>query len=109
MKQKTHLSKREIAELQAMRADQRALIIGMAQREAKRLADAKTVGLKEKLASNSDLQRRKRLTQQERTLQAIEIVAKNKKERMELFTGKDYSYEEAKKQTIKLAEKINAK
>lgn len=109
MRQKTHLSKRELAQLQAMRADQRALIIGMAQAEAKRLADIKTIGLKEKLASNSDLQRRKRLTQQERTLQAIEIVAKNKKERMELFTGQDHSYEEAKAEIIKLAEKINAK
>jgi hypothetical protein len=109
MKQKTHLSKRELAQLQAMRADQRNLIISMAQAEAKRLADFKTIGLKEKLASNSDLQRRKRLTQQERTLEAIEIVAKNKKERMELFTGQDHSYEQAKLETIKLAEKINAK
>jgi hypothetical protein len=109
MKQKTHLSKRELAQLQAMRANERALIIGMAQAEAKRLADIKTIGLKEKLASNSDLQRRKRLTQQERTLEAIEIVAKNKKERMELFTGQDHSYEQAKLETIKLAEIINAK
>ena len=109
MKQKTHLSKREIAELQAMRADQRALIIGMAQREAKRLADVKTIGLKEKLASNSDLQRRKRLTQQERTLEAIEIMAKRRKERGELFTGKDQSYEQARIEAVKLAEKINYK
>src|SRR4051794_28125539 len=62
---------------------------------------------KEKWEGNAEVQRRRAMTQEERSRGAIERVAKNLKEYADQKSGGDTSYEESRQKAEKLAYKTD--
>jgi hypothetical protein len=75
------------------------------QQEYAEAAAEKAAERKEKWESNAEVQRRRRMTQEERSRGAIEKVAKNLKEYADQKAGRDTSYDEARKKAEKIAYK----
>lgn len=89
---------------------ERQRIVDSAKAEADRQFAMYKPILLAKLGANSDYQRRKRLTHEERTKEAIDLVASRKHERNLMLDQKsDEVFDETNREIQRLAEKVDQK
>lgn len=89
---------------------EREAIVASAKAEADRQFQLMKPILLAKLGASSDMQRRKRLTHEERTKEGIELVASRKHERNLILDQKsDEVFDDTNREIQKLAEKVDQK
>jgi hypothetical protein len=106
----TLYSNKEKIIIAQIREAEREAMVNKAKAEADRQFQMYKPILLAKLGVNSDYQRRKRLTHEERTKEGIELVASRKHERELMLDQKsDKVFDDTNREIQKLAEKVDQK